>query len=93
MLMAFGKIPGDFFSALRSVVFQAVSTMTSTGFVNNFDYNTWSLAAKLLLIMLMIIGGCTGSTGGGMKVGRVLIVLKYIHAELIRSLHPRQLSP
>jgi trk system potassium uptake protein TrkH len=63
--------------------------MTTTGFVNNFNYDSWSLAAKLVLILLMIIGGCTGSTGGGMKVGRVLIILKYVHAELIRSLHPK----
>ena len=87
--MIFGQIPGGFFDALRSSVFQVITTMTTTGFVNNFNYDSWSLAAKLVLMLLMIIGGCTGSTGGGMKVGRVLIVLKYVHAELIRSLHPK----
>ena len=89
ILMIFGQIPGGFFDALRSSVFQVITTMTTTGFVNNFNYDSWSLAAKLVLMLLMIIGGCTGSTGGGMKVGRVLIVLKYVHAELIRSLHPK----
>ena len=88
MLLLWGRIPGGFAIALRSSVFQAVSTMTSTGFVNNFDYDAWSLAAKITLILLMLIGGCTGSTGGGIKVGRVQIVLKYIYNELMRSLHP-----
>ncbi len=89
ILILFGQIPGGFSNALRSSVFQVVSTMTTTGFVNNFEYDSWSLAAKLVLLLLMTIGGCTGSTGGGMKVGRVIILLKYVHAELIRSLHPK----
>ena len=89
MLMIWGKIPGYFHTQLRSSIFQVISTMTTTGFVNNFDYDAWSLAAKVTLILLMLIGGCTGSTGGGIKVGRVLIVLKYTYNELIRSLHPK----
>jgi trk system potassium uptake protein TrkH len=89
MLMLWGKIPGEFHTQLRSSIFQVISTMTTTGFVNNFDYDAWSLAAKITLILLMLIGGCTGSTGGGIKVGRVLIVLKYTYNELIRSLHPK----
>lgn len=89
MLMLWGKIPGEFHTELRSSIFQVISTMTTTGFVNNFDYDAWSLAAKITLILLMLIGGCTGSTGGGIKVGRVLIVLKYTYNELIRSLHPK----
>jgi len=89
MLMIFGKIPGYFHTQLRSSIFQVISTMTTTGFVNNFDYDAWSLAAKITLILLMLIGGCTGSTGGGIKVGRVLIVLKYTYNELVRSLHPK----
>lgn len=89
ILMIWGRIPGDIETKLRSSIFQVISTMTTTGFVNNFDYDAWSLAAKITLILLMLIGGCTGSTGGGMKVGRVLIVLKHTHNELMRSLHPR----
>jgi trk system potassium uptake protein TrkH len=89
MLMLWGRISGGFFTQLRLSIFQVVSTMTTTGFVNNLDYDSWSLAAKIILVLLMMIGGCTGSTGGGMKVGRVLIVLKYIYNELIHSLHPK----
>ena len=89
MLLLWGRIPGGFFKALRSSIFQVISTITTTGFVNNFDYDAWALAAKITLILLMLIGGCTGSTGGGIKVGRVLIVLKYTYNELIHSLHPK----
>lgn len=89
ILLIWGRIPGDIWTDLRYSIFQVISTMTTTGFVNNFNYDAWSLAAKFILIMLMMIGGCTGSTGGGIKVGRVLIVLKYTYRELIRSLHPK----
>jgi trk system potassium uptake protein TrkH len=89
ILMLWGRIPQDIPTDLRFSIFQVVSTMTTTGFVNNFSYDTWSLAAKFTLVLLMLIGGCTGSTGGGIKVGRVMIVLKYAHAQLIRTLHPK----
>jgi trk system potassium uptake protein TrkH len=89
MLIIWGRIPGGFIKELRSSVFQVISTITTTGFVNNFDYDAWSLAAKVTLILLMMIGGCIGSTGGGIKVARVMIVLKYTYNELIRSIHPK----
>lgn len=89
ILMVWGRIPGEISAEFRSAVFQVVSTMTTTGFVNNFNYDAWSLAAKFSLVLLMLIGGCTGSTGGGIKVGRILIILKYTYNELIRSLHPK----
>lgn len=92
-ILAWGKLPGDPTSQLRFASFQAISTMTTTGFVNNFNYDAWSLAAKLVLIILMLIGGCTGSTAGGIKVGRVLITLKYTYNELIHALHPRAIMP
>jgi len=89
MLLIWGRMPGGLWTDIRFSIFQVISTMTTTGFVNNFSYDAWSLAAKFVLIMLMLIGGCTGSTGGGIKVGRVLIVLKYVYHELLRSLHPK----
>ncbi|NPV61547.1 MAG: TrkH family potassium uptake protein [Methanotrichaceae archaeon] len=93
ILMLWGHIGGDTLNQLRFSSFQVVSTMTTTGFVNNFSYDAWSLAAQLSLILLMLIGGCTGSTGGGIKVGRVLIVLKYAYNELIHALHPKAVVP
>jgi len=93
VLMLWGRIGGDLGNQMRFSVFQVVSTMTTTGFVNNFSYASWSLAAQLTLILLMLIGGCTGSTGGGIKAGRVLIVLKYAYNELIHALHPKAVVP
>ncbi len=93
IIMVWGRVPGDITNQIRFASFQIISTMTTTGFVNNFNYDAWSLAAKLMLIILMLVGGCTGSTAGGIKVGRVLIALKFTYNELIHSLHPRAVMP
>jgi trk system potassium uptake protein len=65
--------------------------MGTTGFVNSLDYDKWSTAAKLALIMVMLIGGCIGSTAGGIKVGRLLVDCKYAYNELMHMLHPHAL--
>jgi trk system potassium uptake protein TrkH len=65
--------------------------MGTCGFVNTLDYDKWSTAAKLALIMAMLIGGCIGSTAGGIKVGRLLVDLKYTYNELFHMLHPKAL--
>ena len=62
--------------------------MGTCGFVNTLDYDKWSTAAKLALIMVMLIGGCIGSTAGGIKVGRLLVDLKYAYNELLHMIHP-----
>jgi trk system potassium uptake protein TrkH len=93
ILLLWGTIGSSPTNQLRFSAFQVVSTMTTTGFVNTFSYDAWSIAAKLTLIILMLIGGCTGSTGGGIKVGRVLLVLKYTYNELTHALHPRAIIP
>ncbi|NYT16358.1 MAG: TrkH family potassium uptake protein [Methanomassiliicoccales archaeon] len=92
ILMLWGGIDGDVSTRFRFSVFQAASIMTTTGYVNNLSYDSWSLASKLALIMLMLIGGSTGSTGGGIKVGRILIILKHVHKELLRVLHPHAVT-
>jgi len=66
--------------------------MTTTGYVNNFSYDSWSLASKFALIILMLIGGSTGSTGGGIKVGRFLIILKHARNEFLRLVHPHAVT-
>jgi trk system potassium uptake protein TrkH len=93
VIIIWGRVPGDLMSQIRFASFQIISTITTTGFVNNFNYDAWSLAAKIMLIILMLIGGCAGSTAGGIKVGRVLITLKYTYNELIHALHPRAVMP
>jgi trk system potassium uptake protein TrkH len=73
--------------ALRAGFFQGTSILTTTGFcTENFD--AWSNAARILLVLLMFIGGCAGSTGGGMKNIRVFVMLKKVMRELKRFLKP-----
>ena len=73
---------------MRHTLFQVVSIMTTTGFGTS-DYLLWPPAAHAILLGLMAIGGCAGSTGGGVKVMRVLILLKHAKQELMKVLHPR----
>ena len=88
-----GDIGGDLISRFRLAGFQVVSTMTTTGFTNNSSYDSWSLAARMILVLLMLVGGCVGSTGGAIKVGRVLILLKYVYHDLFLQVHPRAVKP
>lgn len=88
VLLFFGGIDGGLMERFRYAAFQVVSTMGTTGFVNTLDYDKWSTAAKLALVMVMLIGGCIGSTAGGIKVGRLLVDLKYAYNELLHMIHP-----
>lgn len=73
---------------IRCALFQVVSIMTTTGFsTTNFD--TWYPAAKIVLLLLMFVGACAGSTGGAIKVVRVLVILKYVYRELMLAMHPK----
>jgi trk system potassium uptake protein TrkH len=73
--------------------FQVVSFMGTCGFVNTLDYDSWSAAAKLTLIMIMLIGGCVGSTAGGIKVARLMIAMRYAYSEMFHMLHPKAMKP
>ena len=88
ILLFFGGIQGDLLTRFRFASFHVISFMGTCGFVNSLDYDKWSTAAKLALIMVMLIGGCIGSTAGGIKVGRLLVDLKYAYNELFHMLHP-----
>ena len=74
--------------SLRYSAFQVVSIMTTTGY-GTADYELWPVICQYLLITLMFVGGCAGSTGGGMKVARVLLLFKHAHVQLYRLIHPR----
>ncbi|WP_304158889.1 TrkH family potassium uptake protein [Phascolarctobacterium succinatutens] len=78
----------DFNGALRHSIFQAVSIGSTTGYASD-DYNNWPSFSRSVLLMLMFIGGCSGSTAGGIKITRLVILLKAGWAELLRTLHPR----
>jgi peptide/nickel transport system substrate-binding protein len=78
--------------AARHSIFQTVSITTTTGFTSA-DFGGWSSSAQLVLLFLMFVGGCAGSTGGSIKVLRVMIILKQGLVELRKTLHPRAVIP
>lgn len=80
-----------FFSAFHHSAFQVASIMTTTGYAT-LDYNSWPTFSKTLLIMLMFIGASAGSTGGGMKVSRIIILFKTIIKELSYLIHKRSIK-
>ncbi len=69
-----------------------VSIITTTGFVTA-DYDRWDTAAKTTMVLLMFVGGCAGSTAGGIKVIRMLIVFRTILQDIFRMVHPRAVTP
>ena len=78
--------------AIEEGTFQAVSIITTTGFAT-VDYTNWPHIARLSLFILFFTGACAGSTSGGLKIIRVLLVLKYIRREISKILHPSAVIP
>ena len=76
---------------IRHAAFQVASIMSTTGF-STVDFDTWPQAAKALLVLIMFIGGCAGSTAGGMKVSRISIAAKTVKKELAAYLHPKSIK-
>lgn len=74
---------------LRHSFFQVGSIITTTGFATA-DFDLWPELSKCILVLLMFLGACAGSTGGGMKVSRVVLLCKTIKKELSLSIHPRE---
>ncbi|MBQ9756658.1 MAG: TrkH family potassium uptake protein [Clostridia bacterium] len=83
---------GHFGEALKHAFFQVTSISSTTGFVS-IDFNEWPIFSKAIIMILMIIGACAGSTGGGMKVSRVVILVKSVTADIKRMLHPKAVTP
>ncbi len=78
-------------TAIRHAFFQVGSIMTSTGYATA-DFDLWPELSKNILVILMFIGACAGSTGGGIKVARVVILFKAIKKELYMMIHPRMVK-
>ena len=74
--------------ALHHASFQVASIITTTGFATQ-DFDLWPQASKTILVLLMFIGACAGSTGGGVKVSRLVVLVKTVRKELIQFLHPQ----
>lgn len=78
----------SFPDSVRHGIFQTVSIGSTTGFASD-DFNNWPGFSRYMLFLLMFVGGCSGSTAGGIKISRIVILLKACWAELLRTLHPR----
>jgi len=101
LVVAFGFWAGDFtnvagensfVASTRYGLFQVVSIMTTTGY-GTHDFDSWNNLGRCLLFLLMFVGGCTGSTGGGIKVIRWVLLGKILGLELERAYHPRVIRP
>ena len=79
------------FDALTKASFQVASIITSTGF-STVDFNLWSETCRTILVILMFIGACAGSTGGGIKVSRIVILIKTVNKELTSYIHPKSVK-
>lgn len=73
--------------AFHHAAFQVASIITTTGFATS-DFNTWPEVPKTILVMLMFVGACAGSTGGGIKVSRLILLLRTVSKELFQFIHP-----
>ena len=79
-------------NSYREGMFQAISIMTTTGFVTA-DFSSWHSSAKIVLLALMFIGACGGSTGGGIKVMRALTLMKHARVMMRRAISPKAVIP
>lgn len=78
--------------AVRFASFQVVSIITTTGFAST-DFALWPDSTKFILLLLMFVGGSAGSTGGALKVVRIVLLMKYGAREIYRSIHPKMVRP
>lgn len=86
------KLSYDFLTSFRHALFQISSIMTTTGY-SSVDFEKWPFFSQGLLLLLMFIGGCAGSTGGAIKCVRILLLIKHIIKELYRLVHPHAVAP
>jgi trk system potassium uptake protein TrkH len=83
---------GQFTDTVRQGLFQTLSILTTTGYAS-VDFNLWGDQTRMILLVLMFIGGCAGSAAGGPKVLRHMLIGRYTLTELRRTLHPRAVLP
>ncbi|MFC7098566.1 TrkH family potassium uptake protein [Halobaculum marinum] len=92
LAMVSGDITGSLEPALRHAVFQSVALVTTTGYAS-IDFNTWAPAAQYVLLFAMFLGGSAGSTGGGIKIIRWVVIVKSLRRELFTTAHPDAVRP
>ncbi len=77
---------------LQHSLFQVTSIVTTTGF-GTADYEQWGFSSQFTLYMLMFFGGCAGSTGGGIKMARIYLLVRFVFSEITRLIHPHAVVP
>jgi trk system potassium uptake protein TrkH len=77
---------------IRKTLFQVTAILTTTGY-GTADFEQWSFISQFILFVMMFMGGCAGSTGGGMKIMRIFVLTKFVFAEITRLLHPHAVVP
>ncbi len=82
---------GTLEEAIRHAAFQVSSIITTTGYATT-DFDLWPSFSKMILMALMMVGACAGSTGGGMKVARVLLLMKSLRRNIRKVLHPNSVQ-
>ena len=82
----------DLYHSIEHAAFQVTTIISTTGFFTK-DFNLWPHFCRCILLLVMFIGGCAGSTAGGMKVSRIVLLLKLVKRELRRILHSREVRP
>ncbi len=85
------SVVGSVGTALRQASFQVASIITTAGFATA-DFSTWPTFSQFIIVLLMLCGACAGSTGGGLKVGRIIILVKTAIRELRRAINPRRIK-
>ena len=82
---------GSLEETIRHACFQVSSIMTTTGFATT-DFDTWPMLSKAILMLLMVVGACAGSTGGGLKCARVLLLLKDLRRNIQQTVDPKKIQ-
>lgn len=92
VMLFFKGFYGNIIESFRYAFFQVASIMTTTGFATT-DFDLWPASCKIVLFLLMIVGACASSTGGGIKVIRTALIFKLIKRGAYRRLHPHAIVP
>ncbi|HIJ37127.1 MAG TPA: TrkH family potassium uptake protein, partial [Deltaproteobacteria bacterium] len=90
-LDTYGGVYTSFFHAFRQAAFQVSSIITTTGFVSA-DYEKWPAFSQIILLICMFFGAMAGSTGGGMKFMRIILLIKHGYQQIIRIIHPHAVT-
>jgi trk system potassium uptake protein TrkH len=85
------NIYGSAWDSIRHAAFQVASIVSTTGF-SSADFDQWPEFSRMLMVLLMFIGACAGSTGGGIKCARILVLFKTIRREICSIIHPRSVT-